>query len=135
VNWFQSERSRRNIVKRYSVLSLAIFVALGGAYYGALGNAHVWTGYVTDTHCGTHCQMTSHMTPHLKCIRLCVNKGSKYGLWSGDRVYVLEPQARAALFAAQQVTVTGTVEGSTIHMRSIRPVFRVGRAGVDAKPQ
>jgi hypothetical protein len=89
--------------------------------YGATGALHAWTGYVTDTHCGTHCQLTSHMTPDLKCIRLCVKRGSKYGLWSGKQIYVLEPQAKAAAFAARRVSITGTIEGGTINIRAIVP--------------
>lgn len=81
-----------------------------------------WTGYVTDTHCGTHCQRTSDMKPDLKCIRLCVRKGSKYGLWSGNHVYVLEPQRQAASFAAQNVEVRGTMRNDTIHILSIKGI-------------
>ncbi|MGI9071951.1 MAG: hypothetical protein ACR2JB_11725 [Bryobacteraceae bacterium] len=81
-----------------------------------------WTGYVTDTHCGTNCQRTSDMKPDLKCIQLCVRKGSKYGLWSGNHVYVLEPQWQAASFAAQNVEVNGTIRNDTIHITSIKAV-------------
>ncbi len=81
-----------------------------------------WTGYVTDTHCGTNCQRTSDMKPDIKCIQLCVRKGSKYGLWSGNHVYVLEPQRQAASFAAQNVEVTGTMRDGAIHIASIKAV-------------
>src|SRR6266481_2480345 len=80
------------------------------------------TGYVTDTHCGTNCQVTKAMTPDLKCIRRCVKKGSKYGLWSGNKVYVLKPQTNAAQFAAKNVKVTGKITGDTIHVATIEPV-------------
>lgn len=73
-------------------------------------NDSVWTGCVTDTHCGTNCQQTSEMKPDPQYIRLCVRKGSKYGLWSGRHVYVLEPQTQAAKFAAQDVEVKGTMD-------------------------
>lgn len=78
-----------------------------------------WTGFVTDTHCGTNCQVTKNMTPDLKCIRLCVKRGSKYGLWTGNQVYVLEPQAEAAKYAAKEVKVTGTIYGDAIRATSI----------------
>ena len=78
-----------------------------------------WVGYVTDTHCGTNCQVTKNMTPDLKCIRRCVKKGSKYGLWSGNKVYVLEPQTEATRFAAKNVKVTGTLSGDTIRIAAI----------------
>ncbi len=88
----------------------------------ALRDKGTWTGYVTDTHCGTNCQVTSNMVPDLKCIRACVRKGSKYGLWSGKQVYVLEPQAKAARFAAVNVRVIGILQGNTIQISSIDPV-------------
>lgn len=84
-------------------------------------NQH-WIGYITDTHCGTHCQVTSKMKPDLRCVRLCVKKGSEYGLWTGNRVYVLNPQYLAAQFAAQQVKVTGTITNGVIHAVFIVPV-------------
>jgi hypothetical protein len=82
----------------------------------------VWTGYVTDTHCGRNCQRTSDMKPDLKCIQLCVRKGSQYGLWAGKRVYLLEPQEQVAAFAAQNVEVKGTIVSGTIHVTSIKAV-------------
>jgi len=59
------------------------------------------------------------MTPDLKCVRRCVKKGSKYGLWHGSKVYVLEPQAEATRFAAKNVKVTGTLSGDTIRIAAI----------------
>jgi hypothetical protein len=81
--------------------------------------AKSWVGFVTDTHCGTNCQRTSDMKPDVACVRLCVRKGSKYGLWYGNHVYELEPQAQAAKFAAEEVLVTGTMTNGTIQIQSI----------------
>ncbi len=92
-----------------------------------------WTGYVTDTHCGTHCQVTSNMAPDLKCIRLCVKRGSKYGIWSGNKVYVLDPQGLASKFAAKNVKVTGTMSAGTIRITSIVPV-PVAASSAASKP-
>lgn len=113
--------------KRASVISMLIMwfacclASAGGAQHVA-PNQQMWAGYVTDTHCGTHCQVTSEMKPDLKCVRLCVKKGSKYGLWSGNKVYELNPQALAAQFAAQNVKVTGTMKNGIIHATFIVPV-------------
>ncbi len=96
------------------MLSIALSVATAGQ--------KTWTGHVTDTHCGTHCQLTSDMKPDLRCIRICVKNGSKYGLWSCNKVYVLEPQTKAAKFAAKEVRVTGTISKDTIQIDSIAPV-------------
>jgi hypothetical protein len=46
-------------------------------------------------------------------------RGSKYGLWYGNHVYELEPQAKAARFAAENVRVTGELANDTIRIRSI----------------
>lgn len=83
-----------------------------------------WQGFVTDTHCGTNCQVTKAMTPDKKCVNRCVREGSKYGLWVGNHVYTLEPQKKAARYAAGDVTVTGTLDGETIHISSIEPSKR-----------
>jgi hypothetical protein len=88
---------------------------------GQAGVQQTWQGFVTDTHCGTNCQVTKDMTPDKKCVRLCVRKGSKYGLWVEHHVYLLEPQETAARFAARDVTVTGTLNGETIHIDSVKP--------------
>ena len=94
-----------------------VFFAFGSFVFPQSQGA--WDGYVTDTHCGTHCQRTSSMTPDRDCVRRCVRQGSKYGLWHGNHVYVLEPQSEAARFAAESVRVTRNLSSDTIHIKSI----------------
>jgi len=65
-----------------------------------------------------------------KCIRRCVKEGSKYGLWSGSKVYLLEPQAKASQFAAKNVKVTGTISGDTIRVATIETI----KTEADKKP-
>jgi hypothetical protein len=89
------------------------------ASFGSAQNQTAWDGFVTDTHCGTHCQRTSTMTPDRACVRRCVRQGSKYGLWHGDHVYVLEPQSKVANFAGDDVRVTGTLSNGTIYIKSV----------------
>lgn len=79
-----------------------------------------WTGFITDTHCGTHCQRSSDMRPDAACVRECVRKGSKYGLWYGHHVYELEPQSKAKRFSAEEVRVTGRMENDVLHIATIR---------------
>ncbi|HEV2298929.1 MAG TPA: hypothetical protein VGR72_10475 [Candidatus Acidoferrales bacterium] len=107
------------------LLAAVFFVAAADTFtwrVSAGEKAQTWTGFVTDTHCGTNCQVTKNMTPDLHCIKMCVKRGSKYGLWSGNKVYVLDPQSEAAKYAAKKVKVTGTMTGDTIHATSIVPV-------------
>lgn len=93
---------------------LFAFASLGFAQ-----NQTAWDGFVTDTHCGTHCQRTSALTPDRACVRRCVRQGSKYGLWHGNHVYLLEPQSKAAIFAADNVRVVGELKNDTIQIESI----------------
>jgi hypothetical protein len=64
------------------------------------------------------------MVPDKKCVQRCVRQGSKYGLWVGRHVYELEPQSKATRYAASDVSVTGTLDGETIHSDSIEPAKR-----------
>src|SRR5439155_19683192 len=102
--------------------ALTLLLFLSGFITSTEAQQQTWVGYVTDTHCGTNCQVTKKMTPYLKCIRRCVKEGSKYGLWSGEKVYALEPQAKAMGFAAKNVKVTGTMAGDTIQVSEIKMV-------------
>lgn len=108
-------------MRRIAILTFSFCAALCiSGIFSTYAQQQVWTGFVTDTHCGTHCQVTKNMTPDLQCVRECVRKGSKYGLWVGNKVYVLDPQDQAGKFAAKNVRVTGTLDGDTIRARSIK---------------
>jgi hypothetical protein len=69
------------------------------------------------------------MKPDRKRIQLCVNKGSKYGLWSGNEVFLLEPQDEAAKYTAENVQVNGKITGGVIYIRSIKSVPGHGAGG------
>ena len=97
----------------------ATLLLLASCQIGFAQSQTTWEGFVTDTHCGTNCQRTSAMTPDRACVRRCVKQGSKYGLWSGNHVYTLEPQSKAAKFAAENVRVIGNFSNGTIQIKSI----------------
>ena len=97
----------------------AAMLLLASGSFGLSQGQNTWDGFVTDTHCGTHCQRTSAMTPDRACVRRCVKAGSKYGLWHGNHVYMLEPQSQAAKFSAENVRVTGDLANDTIQIKSI----------------
>jgi hypothetical protein len=102
------------------LIAAALLLASGS--FGHAQDSKTWDGFVTDTHCGTNCQRTSAMTPDRACVRRCVKRGSKYGLWSGDHVYVLEPQSKASRFAAENVRVVGNISNDVITIQSIVPI-------------
>jgi hypothetical protein len=97
---------------QFALLLMAVSSAFGHGQ-----GPRIWDGFVTDTHCGTNCQRTSTMTSDRVCVRLCVKRGSKYGLGSGDHVYILEPRSKASKFAAENVRVTGDLATDTIQIK------------------
>lgn len=102
------------IIKRFWV-ACAVILFAGALGFVAAANAktETWKGYVTDTWCGLDRETK---TPTVACTNLCLsNKGAKYALFDvvNNKLYVLDPQEQAAKYAAQLVTVTGTLGGST----------------------
>lgn len=82
---------------------------LGAALLAAADHPQTFTGVITDTMCGAKHAMG--ITPDDKCVRECVRMDSKtkYALLVGKDVYVLSDQQTPEKFAAQKVTVTGTL--------------------------
>ena len=64
-----------------------------------------------------------NMGPDAKCVAECVKgMGGKYVLYDGKTAYALSDQKLPGKFAAQKVTVTGTLDAksNTIHVDSIK---------------
>jgi hypothetical protein len=82
-------------------------------------NPRVFTGVITDDHCGARHQMGSDMTS-AECTRMCVRNGSKYELVQGDRKYALAgSESELEGLAGQRANIAGTLMGSTIQVISI----------------
>ena len=101
-----------------AVLSTGLAVVPGVA----AGNAQTFTGKVSDAMCGAK-HMEAGIAP-ADCVRVCVQKGAKYALVAGDKVYTLDTSDKAALdelnkLAWEQAKVTGTVNGDTISVKSV----------------
>jgi type 1 fimbria pilin len=80
-----------------------------------------FTGKVSDSMCGAKHMMGNDAD----CTRACVQKGSKYALVVGDKVYTLETSDKKALDtldkqAGAKVTVTGTEKDNVITVSSVR---------------
>ena len=78
------------------------------------------TGVISDAMCGaTH--MAKDKSP-ADCIRGCVKGGEKYALVVDKKVYTLQGhEADLDKYAAQKVTVKGTVKGSAVTVESVTP--------------
>jgi hypothetical protein len=75
-----------------------------------------WSGTVSDTMCGAKANHSA------ACAGMCVKEhGAKYALVddTSHKVYVLNPQDEAAKYAAQHVTVKGSIDNGTITATSI----------------
>ena len=88
----------------------------------AAGNTQTFTGKVSDAMCGA-AHMEKGIAP-ADCVRACVQKGAKYALVVGDKVYALDTSDKAALdelnkLAWEQAKVTGTANGDTISVKSV----------------
>lgn len=104
--------------KRLLICAVALLLAAGISLAGGKGKEGSWTGWVTDTACGAKGASESHAACATKCVK---EKGAKYALYNptDKKVYVLDPQDKAAGHAGHYVTVKGTAEGDTIKFTSI----------------
>jgi hypothetical protein len=95
----------------------ATFVALVAMC--AIAATQTLTGVVTDDMCGKkHTMMPGK--PDSECIRACVKGGSKYALLVGDKIYILNGDAKQLdHFAGKKVKVAGDVNGTKITLASI----------------
>src|SRR5260370_8439596 len=83
----------------------------------AAGSTQTFTGKVSDAMCGAK-HMEGGIAP-ADCVRACVQKGAKYSLVVGDKVYALDTSAKTALdelntLALDQPTVKRTPNTHTI---------------------
>jgi|SRR5665213_1247858 len=102
---------------------LAAFALLGAATMQGqtAGSQKTLTGVVSDSMCGAN-HMAKNLSP-ADCLRMCVKKGTKYALVVGKDVYTLEGhEADLDKYAAQKVSLTGTLKAQTVTVQSVTPV-------------
>ena len=84
------------------------------------GSQKTLTGVVIDSMCGVN-HMAKNMAP-ADCLRMCVKKGTKYALVVGKDVYTLEGhEAELDKYAAQTLSLKGTVKGQVMTVESVAP--------------
>ncbi|MFY9804645.1 MAG: hypothetical protein WA211_10235 [Candidatus Acidiferrales bacterium] len=77
-----------------------------------------WSGVITNNMCGARDASAAKAECTTKCVK---SHGAKYALYDAkdDKVYILEPQDKADGHAGHDVTVTGALDGDTIHVASL----------------
>jgi uncharacterized protein YdeI (BOF family) len=106
-------------MRKQWMLLAAMLLATGLAL--AAGQEGSWTGVITDTHCGYKANHTA------ACVNTCVaDHGAKYALANPDngKLYIIQPQDKAAPLANEKVKITGTLEGDTIQVKTIEKVAK-----------
>ena len=104
-----------------SMLGFAQKPAKSGA--SGTSNAQSYTGVISDTACKSKHDMAGMgAKDEPDCVKKCVAEGEKYVLLSGKNVYNLEgTPADFAKYAAQNVTVKGTLDGDKLKATSVTP--------------
>lgn len=76
-----------------------------------------WTGYVVDEKCSGNKAMWSNTA----CADKCIKGGSPAVLVTEDgKVYKLAEQDKVASHAGHKVTISGTLDGDTIKVDSVK---------------
>jgi len=111
------------VVNKSSVICLATLIlgAMLGSMSFAAAKAQSYTGIVSDAMCGKKHMMEGDPAA---CLRACVEKGSKYALVVGDKVYTLDTTDKTSLatldkLANQKATVKGQANGDEIAVTSV----------------
>ena len=100
---------------RYKAVGLVVAVLALTSLSSAQGKPQTFVGTITDNMCpmANHTQMQMGPTD-ADCVKACVAAhGATYVLTDGSKVYELSDQKTPEKFAAQRVTVTGTLDAKT----------------------
>jgi hypothetical protein len=111
-----------NKIVRGTILAITAVLMAGGAalYTRADGASRRLTGVVSDSMCGKKHGMKG--MSDAECTRMCVKGGAAYALVMGDKVVELRGDSSELYkYAAQKVTVSGTMHGKDLLVESVKP--------------
>jgi hypothetical protein len=89
-------------------LLLSLLVVASLSVYAA--GTETWTGFVSDSDCGTK----GNNADHAACAKKCVKNGAAPVLVVGDKVYTISNPKKVAKYIGDKVTITGTLTGDAI---------------------
>ena len=97
-------------MKKY-LLFVVLFIS--GLVYAA--DKGTWTGYISDSDCGTK----GNSADHAACAKKCIKSGAKPVFVVGEKVYSISNPKKVEKFIGDKVTITGTVTGDDIAIEKI----------------
>jgi Protein of unknown function (DUF5818) len=104
------------------VMSLLLVAAAALPLFAAEGAmaSQSWTGWITDSHCGVKGANAHHTKA---CVEKCVKEGGKVVFYNNadKKMYEIDKTDEAMGHIGHEVTVTGHLDGNTIHVESITP--------------
>jgi hypothetical protein len=110
---------RPTLVRATGGLIFTALVLVGVTLAWPSAKANTFAGEIQDSNCAATADHVER-----ECALTCVRHGAKWVLFdqSKDEVYQLDDQDTPATFAAQRVTIVGTLDKSTktIHVVKIR---------------
>jgi hypothetical protein len=81
-------------------------------------NTIIFSGVISDDHCGPRHDMGSGKSP-AECTRMCVRNGGQYVILSGDKIYKLTGRDDLTMVAGERVTISGSLTGDTIKIKTL----------------
>jgi hypothetical protein len=102
-------------MKRFAFLVIALTISALGAL------AADFTGFVSDANCAAKNGKKAATEAHANCAEACIKKGTAAVLITPEgKVYKLDDQAKVVDHAGHKVTVSGTLDGDTIKVDSVK---------------
>ena len=79
-----------------------------------------WTGYIVDATCAGKKEDHGDGEDHAACSVRCIKGGAAAVLVSDGKVYKIADQDKVVAHAGHKVTITGTMDGDTIKVDSVK---------------
>lgn len=95
------------------VLSVFAFCAMSAM-------AADWTGYISDAACAGKKEDHGASDDHATCAARCIKGGSPAVFVSDGKVYKISNQDKVVAHAGHKVTLSGTMDGDTIMVESVK---------------
>lgn len=111
----------KNFARKAILTVSAMAMACGMAFVAQANSAtRTLTGVVSDSMCGKTHDMKNMSAA--QCTRMCVKGGASFALVVGNKVIDLRGHSEELnKYAAQKVTVRGTMHGKDLLVESVKP--------------